>query len=161
MPAPSKQLVVPAPRDQPHLPNKVYSDYCHRLNDKEVSRQRSSIRVLGNKSPIRKVRGLEFTAKSNYEYVPSKTIESTYCSTTPTRYLEARPVSPQRHSEDYGSEEIPSRDPFLREKCRTTFDGKVADTLEGADPSSLANKVAVKPQEPAPELTKENESSQG
>ncbi|CAL2225643.1 unnamed protein product [Prunus armeniaca] len=40
-------------------------------------------------------------------------------------------------------------------------DGKVADTLEGADPSSLANKVAVKPQEPAPELTKENESSQG
>ncbi|CAL9015404.1 unnamed protein product, partial [Prunus brigantina] len=39
-------------------------------------------------------------------------------------------------------------------------DGKVADTLEGADPSSLANKVAVKPEEPAPELTKENESSQ-
>ncbi|ONI10344.1 hypothetical protein PRUPE_4G042200 [Prunus persica] len=39
-------------------------------------------------------------------------------------------------------------------------DGKVADTLEGADPSSLANKVAVEPEEPAPELTKENESSQ-
>ncbi|CAL9015418.1 unnamed protein product, partial [Prunus brigantina] len=39
-------------------------------------------------------------------------------------------------------------------------DKKVADTLEGADPSSLANKVAVKPEEPAPELTKENESSQ-
>ncbi|KAI5331200.1 PREDICTED: monothiol [Prunus dulcis] len=50
--------------------------------------------------------------------------------------------------------------------------GKVADTLQGADPSSLANKVGrvartVEPGEPASasletiqELTKENESSQ-
>ncbi|CAL8084630.1 unnamed protein product [Prunus armeniaca] len=65
MSAPSKQLVVPAPKDQPHLPKKVYIDCRHRLNDKEVERQRSPIkinahlrdsrmRVLGNKSPIRK-----------------------------------------------------------------------------------------------------------
>ena len=32
-PAPSKQLVVPAPRDQPHIPKKVYSDCRHRIND--------------------------------------------------------------------------------------------------------------------------------
>ncbi|KAI5348360.1 hypothetical protein L3X38_001247 [Prunus dulcis] len=48
----------------------------------------------------------------------------------------------------------------LNSKLSSNEDGKVADTLEGADPSSLANKVAVNPQEPAPELTKENESSQ-
>lgn len=37
--------------------------------------------------------------------------------------------------------------------------GKVANTLEDADPSSLANKVAVKPEEHGLELTKGNESS--
>ncbi|CAL9021013.1 unnamed protein product [Prunus brigantina] len=31
-PAPSKQLVVPAPRDQPHIPKKVYTDCRHRIN---------------------------------------------------------------------------------------------------------------------------------
>ncbi|XP_016647248.1 PREDICTED: uncharacterized protein LOC107880402 [Prunus mume] len=122
MPASSKQLVVLAPKDQPHLLKKVYSDCRHRINDREAKRQRSLIRinahlmdsrmrVLGNKSHIRKVRGLESTAESDYEYVPSKTKESTYHSATPTR---ASPSSPRRTSEDYGSEEIPSRDPAIQ-----------------------------------------------
>ncbi|CAL2243115.1 unnamed protein product [Prunus armeniaca] len=119
-PEPSKQLVVPAPRDQPHIPKKVYVDCRHRINDKEVERQRSPIRInaklrdsrlkaLGNKSPIRKARGLQSTEDSESEYVPSKT-SSTYRSATPTRYSEARPVSPQKHLEDYNFEEIPSQD---------------------------------------------------
>ncbi|CAL9011200.1 unnamed protein product, partial [Prunus brigantina] len=69
-PAPSKQLVVPAPRDQPHVPKKVYTDCRHRINEKEAERQRSPIRinarlrgsrlkVLGDKSPLRKFQGLE------------------------------------------------------------------------------------------------------
>ncbi|XP_034225454.1 uncharacterized protein LOC117635213 [Prunus dulcis] len=33
----------------------------------------SRLRILGDKSPIRKVRGLESTTESNSEYVPSKT----------------------------------------------------------------------------------------
>ncbi|CAL8101595.1 unnamed protein product [Prunus armeniaca] len=125
MSEPSKQLVVLAPKDQPHQPKKVYFDCRHRINDREAERQRSPVRinahlkdlwmrVLGNKSPIRKVRGLESTAKSNYEYVPSKTKESTYRSATQTRYLEARPISLQKYSEVYGSEEIPSPDPVIR-----------------------------------------------
>ncbi|KAH0969499.1 hypothetical protein GBA52_021999 [Prunus armeniaca] len=92
---PSKQLVVPAPRNQPHSPKKVYSDCRRRLNDKEVERQRSPIRinarlrdsrirVLGSMSPIRKVRGLESEVESDDEYVPSKTTKSTYCLATPT-----------------------------------------------------------------------------
>ncbi|CAL9022211.1 unnamed protein product [Prunus brigantina] len=32
-------------QDQPHLPKKIYFDCRHRLNDREVGRQRSSIRV--------------------------------------------------------------------------------------------------------------------
>ncbi|CAL9019505.1 unnamed protein product [Prunus brigantina] len=69
-PTPSKQLVVPGPQDQPHVPKKVYTDCRHWINDKKAERQRSSIRinarlwdsrmrVLGNKSPLRKVQGLE------------------------------------------------------------------------------------------------------
>ncbi|CAL2265763.1 unnamed protein product [Prunus armeniaca] len=123
--APSKQLVVPAPRDQQHLPKKVYTNCRHWVNDKEVERQGSSIRinahlrdsrmrVLGNKSPIRKVRGLESTAESDHEYVPSKTQGRTYRSATPTRYLEAKQLSPRRRSEDYDFEEIPSRDLVVR-----------------------------------------------
>ncbi|CAL2257086.1 unnamed protein product [Prunus armeniaca] len=122
--APSKQLVVPAPRDQPHLPKKVYSDCRHQINDREAERQRSQIRinahlrdsrmtVLGNKSPIQKVRGLESMVESDPEYVPSKTQGSTYSSATLTRYSEAKPLSLRRRSEDYGSEEIPSRDPII------------------------------------------------
>ncbi|CAL2224567.1 unnamed protein product [Prunus armeniaca] len=101
MPVPSEQLVVPAPKDQPHQMKKIYSDCRHRINDREAKRQISLIRinahlrdsrmrVLGNKSPIRKLRGLESIAESDYEYVPSKTKESTYRSATPTRYSEAR-----------------------------------------------------------------------
>ncbi|CAL2239566.1 unnamed protein product [Prunus armeniaca] len=93
MHAPSKQLVVPAPKDQPHLPKKVYSDCRHQINNREAERQRSPIRinahlrdsrirVLGNKSPIRKVQGLESTTESDYDYVHSKTKESTYCLAT-------------------------------------------------------------------------------
>ncbi|CAL2237459.1 unnamed protein product [Prunus armeniaca] len=110
-PVPSKQLVVPAPRDQPHIPKKVYTDCSHRINDKEAERQRSPIRinarlrdswmkVLGDKSPIRKVRGLESEVESNDKYVPSKTTRSTYHSATPTRLSEARSSRPQRTSED-------------------------------------------------------------
>ncbi|CAL8163813.1 unnamed protein product [Prunus armeniaca] len=117
-------LVPPASRDQPHLPKKVYTDCRHRLNDKEVERQGSPIRinahlrdsrmrVLGNKSPILKVRGLESMAESDHEYVPSKTQGTTYRSATPTQYSEAKQLSPQRHSEDYDFVEIPSRDPVV------------------------------------------------
>ncbi|CAL8999811.1 unnamed protein product [Prunus brigantina] len=123
-PAPSKQLVVPAPRDQPHIPKKVYTDCRHRINDKEVERQRSSIRVnarlhdlqmkvLGNKSPIRKVRGLESEVESDDEYVPSKATKSTYRLATPTRFSETRPSSPQRSSGSYDFEGVPSRDPAI------------------------------------------------
>ncbi|CAL9021788.1 unnamed protein product, partial [Prunus brigantina] len=72
-PASSKQLVVPAPRDQPHILKKVYTDCRHQINDKEAERLRSPIRVnaplrdsrlkvLGDKSPIRKVQGLQVRA---------------------------------------------------------------------------------------------------
>ncbi|KAI5331243.1 hypothetical protein L3X38_021369 [Prunus dulcis] len=94
-PAPSKQLVVPTPRDQPHVLKKVYSDCRHRLNDREAERQRSPIRIstrlreswmnaLGSKSPIRKVRGLDSTELAS-EYIPSNTQTSTYRS-APTQY---------------------------------------------------------------------------
>ncbi|XP_008239626.1 PREDICTED: uncharacterized protein LOC103338221 [Prunus mume] len=121
-PAPSKQLVVPAPRDQLQVPKKVYTDSRHRINDKEAERQRSPIRInarlrdsrmraLVSKSPIRKVRGLESKAEFD-EHVPSKTTKSTYRSATPTRFSGARPSSPRRSSEDYGSE-VSSRDPAI------------------------------------------------
>ncbi|CAL8152249.1 unnamed protein product [Prunus armeniaca] len=66
------------------------------------------MRVLGNKSPLRKVQGLESEVESDDEYVPSKGTESNYRSETPTEYSKARPPSPRRTSEDYGSEEVPS-----------------------------------------------------
>ncbi|CAL8169370.1 unnamed protein product [Prunus armeniaca] len=124
-PAPSKQLVVPAPRDLPHVPKKVYTDCRHRINDKEAEQQRSPIRinarlrdsrmrVLGNKSPLRKVQGLESEVESDDEYAPSKGTESNYRSETPTEYSKARPPSPRRTSEDYSFEEVPSRDPTIR-----------------------------------------------
>ncbi|CAL2239812.1 unnamed protein product [Prunus armeniaca] len=124
MPASSKQLVVPAPQDQPHAPKKVYTDCRHRINDKDVERQRSPIRinarlrdsrirVLGDKSPLRKVQGLESEVESDDEYAPSRGTESNYHSETPTEYSKATPPSPMRTSEDYGSEEVPSRDPAI------------------------------------------------
>ncbi|XP_034225688.1 uncharacterized protein LOC117635486 [Prunus dulcis] len=89
--APSKQLVVPTPRDQPHIPKKVYSDCRLRINDREAERRRSPIRInaqlrgsrmnaLGSKSPIRRVRGLDSAEESASEYIPSKTQASTYRS---------------------------------------------------------------------------------
>ncbi|CAL9004918.1 unnamed protein product [Prunus brigantina] len=125
-PALSKQLVVPAPRDQPHVPKKVYTDCRHRINDKkDAERHRSPIRInanlrdsrlntLGDKSPIRKVQGLETEVESDDEYVPSKDIESTYRSEAPPEYSKAKPLSPRRTSEDYSSEAVPSRDPAIR-----------------------------------------------
>ncbi|CAL8077355.1 unnamed protein product [Prunus armeniaca] len=124
-PTPSKQLVVPAPRDQPHVPKKVYTDCRHRINDKEAEWQRSPtrinarlrdsrMRVLGNKSPLRKVQGLESEVESDDEYASSKGTESNYHSETPTEYSKARPPSPRRTFEDYSSEEVPSRDPAIR-----------------------------------------------
>ncbi|CAL8120735.1 unnamed protein product [Prunus armeniaca] len=118
-PEPSKQLVVPAPWDQPHVPKKVYTKCRHRINDKGVERQRSPIRinaglresrmrVLRNKSPLRKVQGSESEVESDVEYAPSKGTESNYHSETPTEYSKARPPSPRRTSEDYSSEEVPS-----------------------------------------------------
>ncbi|CAL8114527.1 unnamed protein product [Prunus armeniaca] len=124
-PVPSKQLVVPAPRDQPHIPKKVYTDCRHRINNREAERQRSPIRinarlrdsrmkVLGDKSPIWKVRGLESEVESDDKYVPSKTTRSTYHSATPTRLSEARSLRPQRTYEDYGPKEAPSKDSAIR-----------------------------------------------
>ncbi|CAL8991638.1 unnamed protein product, partial [Prunus brigantina] len=112
-PAPSKQLVVPASRDQPHIPKKVYTDCCHRINDKkDAERHRSPIKinahirdsrlnVLGNKSPLRKVQGLNSEVKSDDEYVPSKDIESNYRSEASPDHSKARPPSLRRTSEDY------------------------------------------------------------
>ncbi|CAL9000916.1 unnamed protein product [Prunus brigantina] len=125
-PAPSKQLVVPAPQDQPHIPKKVYADCRHRINDKkDAERHRSPIRVnanlrdsrlhtLGDKSPIRKVQGLDAEVESDDEYVPSKDIESSYRSEAPPEYSKAKPSSSRRTSEDYSSEAVPSRDPAIR-----------------------------------------------
>ncbi|CAL9007785.1 unnamed protein product [Prunus brigantina] len=125
-PAPSKQLVVPAPRDQPHVPKKVYTDCRHRINDKkDAERHRSPIRInanlrdsrlntLGDKSPIRNVQGLDTEVESDDEYVPSKDIESNYRSVAPPEYSKARPLSPRRTSEDYSSEAVPTRDPAIR-----------------------------------------------
>ncbi|CAL8174530.1 unnamed protein product [Prunus armeniaca] len=124
-PAPSKQLVVPAPRDWPHVPKKVYTDCRHWINDKDAERQRSLVRinahlrnsrmrVIGNKSPLIKVQELESKVESDDEYAPSKGIESNYRSETPTEYSKARPPSSRRTSEDYISEEIPSRDLAIR-----------------------------------------------
>ncbi|CAL2272246.1 unnamed protein product [Prunus armeniaca] len=106
-PAPSKQVVVPAPRDQPHVPKKVYTDCRHWIKDKDAERQRSPIRinarlrdsrmrVLGSKSPLRKVRGLVSEVESDDEYAPSKGTESNYRSETPTEYSKARPPSSRR-----------------------------------------------------------------
>ncbi|CAL9016409.1 unnamed protein product, partial [Prunus brigantina] len=95
-PAPSKQLVVPASRDQPHVPKKVYSDYRHRINDKQTERHRSPIRVnanlkdprmrvLGRKSPIRRVQGLESGSEHDNGDIPSEETESSCRSVTPTK----------------------------------------------------------------------------
>ncbi|CAL8999507.1 unnamed protein product [Prunus brigantina] len=62
------------------------------------------MRVLGNKSPIRKVRGLGSEVESDDEYVPSKATKSTYRSATPTRFSKTRPSSPQRSSGSYVSD---------------------------------------------------------
>ena len=113
-PAPSKQLVVPTPRDQPHVPKKVYTDCRHRLNDREAERQRSPIKVDArlresrlntqrSKSPIRRIRGLETPEESASEYIHSNTQTSTYRSETP-RYSGDNSVSPRRRSEDNGAE---------------------------------------------------------
>ncbi|XP_020409532.1 uncharacterized protein LOC109946399 [Prunus persica] len=130
-PAPSRELVVPAPRDQPHIPRKVYSDCRHRINDRErhnddrePERERSPIRIgarirdsrmrtLGDRSPIRKIRGLGPAESSESEYVPSKTPPD-YRSATPSRYARDNLLNLQRQSEDYSSEEIPSRNPMVR-----------------------------------------------
>ncbi|CAL8174470.1 unnamed protein product [Prunus armeniaca] len=125
-PTPSKQLVVPAPQDQPHVPKKVYTDCRHRINDKkDAERHRSPIRVsarlrdsrmkvLGDKSPLRKVQGLDSRLESDDEYIPTKGNKSNYRSETPLEYSKARPPSPRRTSEDFRSEEVPSRDPAIR-----------------------------------------------
>ncbi|CAL2265894.1 unnamed protein product [Prunus armeniaca] len=76
-PAPSKQLVVPAPQDQPQVPKKVYTDCRHRINDKkDAKRHRSPIRVnarlrdskmklrLGRKIPFRK--GNDATSQTHH-----------------------------------------------------------------------------------------------
>ncbi|CAL8150706.1 unnamed protein product [Prunus armeniaca] len=72
------------------------------------------MRVLGSKSPLRKVQGLESEVESDNEYVLSKGTESNYRSETPTEYSKAKPPSPRRTSKDYNSEEVLSRDPAIR-----------------------------------------------
>ncbi|XP_020424641.1 uncharacterized protein LOC109950424 [Prunus persica] len=72
------------------------------------------MRVLGDKSPIRKVRGLGPEEESESEYIPSGTQTSTYCSATHSRNSEVNPLNLQRRTEDFDSEEIPSRDPAVR-----------------------------------------------
>ncbi|CAL2237686.1 unnamed protein product [Prunus armeniaca] len=125
-PAPSKQLVVPPPQDQPHVLKKVYTDCRHRINDKkDAERHRSPIRinarlrdsrmrVLGDKSPIRRVQGLDSALESDDEYVPTRGNELSYRSEAPPEYSKARTPSPRRASEDFSSEGVPSRDPVIR-----------------------------------------------
>ncbi|XP_020421423.1 uncharacterized protein LOC109949724 [Prunus persica] len=72
------------------------------------------MKILGSKSPIRKVRGLDSAEESESEYIPSRMQVSTNRSATPSRYLGVNLLSLQRRSEDYGYEEIPSRDPVVR-----------------------------------------------
>ncbi|CAL8174398.1 unnamed protein product [Prunus armeniaca] len=74
----------------------------------------SRMRVLGDKSPLRKVQGLGPEAESDDEYAPSKGTESHYRSETPMEFSKAREPCPRRKSQDYISEEIPSRDPVIR-----------------------------------------------
>ncbi|CAL2270999.1 unnamed protein product [Prunus armeniaca] len=126
MPAPSKQLVVPAPQDQPHVPKKVYTDCRHRINDKkDAERHRSPIRVnarlrdsrmrvLGDKSPLRRAQGLDSALESDDEYIPTRATESSYRSEAPSEYSKARSPSPRKTPEDFGSEGVPSRDPAIR-----------------------------------------------
>ncbi|CAL8169324.1 unnamed protein product [Prunus armeniaca] len=125
-PTPSKQLVVPAPQDQPHIPRKVYTDCRHRINDKkDAERHRSPIgvnarlrdsrmRVLENKSPLRRAQGLDSALESDDEYIPTRGTESSYRSEAPPEHSKARSPSPRRTSEDFGSEGVPSRDPAIR-----------------------------------------------
>ncbi|CAL8134915.1 unnamed protein product [Prunus armeniaca] len=119
-PAPSKQLVVPAPPDQPHVPKKVYTDCRYRINDKrDAERHRSPIRlnanlrdsrmrVLGDKSPLRRAQGLESAQESDDEYIPTRDIESSYRSEAPPEYSKARSPSPRKATEDFCSEDVPS-----------------------------------------------------
>ncbi|CAL2257311.1 unnamed protein product [Prunus armeniaca] len=72
------------------------------------------MKVLGDKSPLRKVQGLDSELESDDEYVPSKGTESNYRLETPPEYSKARPPSSRRTSEDFSSEEVPSRDPAIR-----------------------------------------------
>lgn len=44
-PAPSKKLVVLAPKNKPHFPQKVYSDCWHRLMDRREERGELPIRI--------------------------------------------------------------------------------------------------------------------
>ncbi|CAL8085985.1 unnamed protein product [Prunus armeniaca] len=69
------------------------------------------MKVLGDKSPLRRVQGLDLGLESDDEYVPTKGTESNYRSETPPEYSKARPPSPRRTSEDFSSEEVPSREP--------------------------------------------------
>ncbi|CAL8988598.1 unnamed protein product [Prunus brigantina] len=84
------------------MPQKVYSNCRHQLIHRQKERDMSPIRievclndsrmwVLGNKSLIRQVQGLDSTTDSECEYVLSKTQGSTYRSTTPTRHSEVHP----------------------------------------------------------------------
>ncbi|XP_021823259.1 uncharacterized protein LOC110764568 [Prunus avium] len=128
-PAPSKQLVVPAPKNKPHVPKKVYSDCRHRLLEREVERhserQQSPIRInarlddprlknMGRKSPIRRIQVLESTAESDHEYTPSTNRSSPYRSATPTKFSEVNPARSQQRSAHQIAEEIPDRDPVIR-----------------------------------------------
>ncbi|CAL8091851.1 unnamed protein product [Prunus armeniaca] len=111
---------------QPHIPKKVYTDCRHRINDKkDAERHRSPIgvnaslrdsrmRVLGDKSPLRRVQGLDSALESDDEYIPTGGTKSSYRSEAPPEYSKARPPSPRRIFEDFDSEGVPSRDPAIR-----------------------------------------------
>ncbi|CAL2230835.1 unnamed protein product [Prunus armeniaca] len=114
------------PRVSRHVPKKVYTDCRHRINDKkDAERHRSPIgvnarlrdsrmRVLGDKSPIRRVQGLDSALESDDEYIPTGGTESSYRSEAPPEYSKARPPSPRRTNEDFSAEDVPSPDPAIR-----------------------------------------------
>ncbi|CAL2247076.1 unnamed protein product [Prunus armeniaca] len=106
-------------------PTSRIEEGVHRLSSSDAERHRSPIginarlrdswmRVLGDKSPLRRVQGLDSALESDDEYIPTGGTESSYRSEASPEYSKARPPSPRRASEDFSSEDVPSRDPVIR-----------------------------------------------
>lgn len=74
----------------------------------------SRLRVLADKSLMRRVQGLESTGDSDPEYDPSRTNNAAYRSAMPTWHSVTRLKTSPHYLEDYREIEIPSRDLVIR-----------------------------------------------